>query len=119
MKTQPKAFTGLGVCFRTDQLNSTQMTTRINRAHLDAKADTLNVMMKTPAAPYRTVDGKAAANVGNYHISGAYGGYCLHRMATEGGGAHDVFSVGHVPARELAGLMSAYMAGMYDNTRNA
>ena len=95
------------------------MTTRTTRAHLDAKAATLNSMTKSPAEPYRTVDGKAVANVGNYHISGAYGGYCLHRMVNEGGGARDVFNIGHIPARQLAALMSAYTTGLYDATRGA
>jgi hypothetical protein len=94
------------------------MTTRITRAFLDAKTATLNSMTKSPAEPYRTVDGKAVANVGNYHISGAYNGYCLHRM-TEGGGASDVLDCGHTSTRELAGLMSAYMAGLYDATKGA
>lgn len=93
------------------------MTTRITRAHLDAKAATINNMTKSPAEPSRMVDGKYRANVGNYHIDCAYGGYSLHRMATEDGGAVDVFNVGHIPARELAGLMSAYTAGLYDATR--
>lgn len=87
---------------------------RITRAHLEAKADTINSMTKSPSEPYRTVDGKLTANVGNYHISRAYGGYCLHRMCNESGGVSDVFSCGHIPARELAGLMSAYMSGLYD-----
>jgi hypothetical protein len=95
------------------------MTSRITRAHLDAKAQTINSMTKSPAEPYRTVNGKAVANKGNYHISGAYGGYSLHRMSNEGGGVSDVFNTGHIPARELAGLMSAYMAGMYDATKGA
>jgi hypothetical protein len=93
------------------------MSTRITRKHLDAKADTLNRMTNSPVESSRTVDGKWTANVGNYHVSGAYGGYCLHRMVTEGGGASDVFSCGHISARELAGLMSAYMAGLYDAAR--
>ena len=93
------------------------MSTRITRAFLDAKARTLNGMTKSPVEPYRTVDGKAVANVGNYHVSGAYGGYCLHRMATEGGGVNDVFNCGHISARQLAALMSAYTAGLYDATR--
>jgi hypothetical protein len=93
------------------------MSTRITRAHLDAKVATINSMTKSPSEPYRTVDGKYVANKGNYHISNAYGGYCLHRMATESGGVSDVFSCGHVPARELAGLMSAYTAGLYDATK--
>lgn len=93
------------------------MTTRITRAHLDAKAATINSMMGAPAEPYRTVNGKAVANVGNYHISGAYGDYCLHRMCNESGGVSDVFNCGHIPARQLAALMSAYTAGLYDATR--
>lgn len=93
------------------------MTTRITRAHLDAKVATINSMRGAPAEPYRTVNGKAVANVGNYHISGAYGGYCLHRMCNESGGVSDVFSCGHIPARQLAALMSAYTAGLYDATR--
>jgi hypothetical protein len=94
------------------------MSTRITRAFLDAKTATLNSMTKSPAEPYRTVDGKAVANVGNYHISGAYNGCCLHRM-TEGGGASDVLDCGHISTRELARLMSAYMAGLYDATKGA
>jgi hypothetical protein len=95
------------------------MKTRIIRSLLDAKAATLNSMTKSPAEPYRTVDGKAVANKGNYHISGAYGGYCLHRMCNEGGGVSDVFDCGHITAKQLAALMSAYMSGLYDATRGA
>ena len=90
------------------------MTQRITRAHLDAKADTINSMTKSPTEPSRMVDGKWVANVGNYHISGAYGGYCLHRMSNESGGVSDVISCGHIPAKQLAALMSAYTAGLYD-----
>jgi hypothetical protein len=108
---------GFGVRIFATIHESTVMTTRTTRAHLDAKAATLNSMTKSPVEPSRMVDGKWTANVGNYHISGANGGYCLHRMATEGGGVSDVFDCGHISARELAGLMSAYMAGLYDATR--
>lgn len=93
------------------------MTQRITRAHLDAKCDTLNRMTKSPTEPSRMVDGKWTANVGNYHISGAYDGYSLHRMSNESGGVSDVFNCGHIPARQLAALMSAYTAGLYDATR--
>ena len=93
------------------------MTTRITRAHLDAKARTLNGMTNSRVESSRMVVGKWTANVGNYHISCAYGGYSLHRMVTEGGGARDVFDCGHIPARQLAALMSAYTTGLYDATR--
>ncbi len=92
------------------------MSTRITRAFLEAKARTINSMTKSPDEPSRMVDGKYVSNVGNYHISGAYGGYSLHRMSNGAGGVSDVFDCGHVPARELAGLMSAYTAGLYDAT---
>jgi hypothetical protein len=95
------------------------MTTRITRAFLDAKADTINRMTNSPVESSRMVDGKWTANVGNYHISSAYGGYCLHRMVNEGGGARDVFDCGHITARQLAALMSAYTAGLYDASRGA
>jgi hypothetical protein len=91
------------------------MTTRITRAHLDAKAATINSLTKSPSEPY--TGGKA--NKGNYHISGSYGGYSLHRMANESGGVNDVFGCGHITAKQLAGLMSAYTAGLYDATRGA
>jgi hypothetical protein len=90
------------------------MTQRITRAHLDAKVATINSMTKSPTEPSRMVDGKWTANVGNYHLSGAYGGYSLHRMSNESGGVSDVFSCGHIPAKQLAALMGAYTAGLYD-----
>jgi hypothetical protein len=94
------------------------MTQRITRAHLEAKAATINSMTKSPAESSRMVEGKYRANVGNYHISGSYGGYCLHRMANEAGGVNDVFNTGHITARHLAALMSAYTAGLYDASKN-
>ena len=93
------------------------MTHRITRAHLEAKAATINSMTKSPLESSRMVEGKYRANVGNYHISGSYGGYCLHRMANESGGVNDVFDTGHITARQLAALMSAYTAGLYDASK--
>jgi hypothetical protein len=36
----------------------------------------------------------------------------LHRITNAGGGVSNPLSVGYVPARELSGLLSAYIAGM-------
>ena len=71
--------------------------TRITEAMLDARAARLNRMTGSPAEPY--TNGKA--NVGNYHISHAYGGVCLHRMYNEGGGVSCPIIGGHVPKSEL------------------
>ncbi len=92
------------------------MTQRITQAHLKAKIATLNRMMGKPEQPYqdeRDQDGRLVPNVGTFMLSGAYGGYSVHRMC-QGGGAADVLSIGHVKARELADLLSAYMRGIYD-----
>jgi hypothetical protein len=81
---------------------------RITDAHLQAAADRLNRITGSPMAPY--ANGKA--QIGNYHISHAYGGVCLHRMHNEGGGVSSPLSTGHVTKRELLGLMQAYISGL-------
>jgi hypothetical protein len=81
---------------------------RITESHLQAKIDRLNRITGSPAEPWTA--GKA--NIGNYHLSHAYGGVCLHRMHNSGGGVSSPLSTGHVSKRELAGLLSAFIAGI-------
>lgn len=81
---------------------------RITEKHLQAVVDRLNRITGSPVAPY--IDGKA--QIGNYHISHAYGGVCLHRMHNEGGGVSSPLSTGHITKRELAGLLHAFIAGI-------
>lgn len=58
-------------------------------------------------------DGKWQPVPNSYHLSGAYGGYSLHRMVDDGGsGVHDVFSMGHMPKRELYDLMHGFLRGV-------
>lgn len=83
---------------------------RITRADLDGAVDLLNRIAGTPTRPYRF--NTRTANIGNYHLSGAYGGWALHQMANEGGGIRDIFNMGHMPARELYNLIHAYRKGM-------
>lgn len=82
---------------------------RITLAQLDATVDLINEVTQSPATPW--TDGKS--NIGNYHISQAYGGYSLHRMSNEGGGVRDVFSCGHVPKRNLHDRLWAYYYGIH------
>ena len=88
------------------------MANRITEAMLEARVARLNKMTGSPAAPYSHVDGKLTANIGNYHISHAYGGVCLHRMHTDGGGVSCPLISYHTTKRELLGLIDAYMAGL-------
>lgn len=84
------------------------MKHRVTQAQLQAAVDRINRMTESPMTPY--VDGKI--QVGNYHLSGAYGGVCLHRMRNESGGVSSPLSTGHIPKRELLNLMHAYILGL-------
>lgn len=74
----------------------------------------LNNMTGNPVEAYKKSEGgKYTACIGNFHISQAYGGYSLHQMVTDGGGVTDIFSRGHITARELYELIHAFRRG-YD-----
>lgn len=83
---------------------------RITSKTLYKLADQLNVMV---GAPEHAWIGEKA-QVGHYYISGAYGGYALHKIINEAGGAEDVFGIGHMPARQLYNMMRAYKQGIWE-----
>ena len=83
---------------------------RVTKKMLEAKVELLNKVTNSPQE-YRT---GSNTNIGHYMLDGAYGGYALHRVMNETGGVNNVFRCGHVPARELAGLVDAYIQGIYD-----
>ena len=86
---------------------------RITVAQLQAVIDRINRETDSPAEPYiRDADGKLRAQIGNYHLSRAYGGFELCRMVTEGGGVSSPLRTGHIPARDLMNRMHAYLAGL-------
>ncbi len=81
--------------------------------HLEAKINHLNKITGSPETPWlKNGDGKCHAQIGNYHLGQAYGGTCLLRMHNGGGGVEDIFGCGHMPKRELAARISAFMMGM-------
>ena len=81
---------------------------RVTEKQLQAIVDRLNRITGSPMKPY--VDGKA--QIGNYHLSHAYGGVCLHRMHNENGGVSSPLSTGHISKRELMGLLYAFISGI-------
>lgn len=91
------------------------MSNRVTAAHLEAIVNRINRLTNSPTKPYEMIDGKYKANIGCYHLSQAYGGYALHRMSNECGGVTDSLSRGHMPKRELAELMYAYIRGIEQN----
>lgn len=86
--------------------------TRLTRKQLEQSVQTLNEITNSPLEAYSKVGDKWVANIGNFHISGAYGGFSLHQMVNDGGGVRDVFYCGHVPARELFDRIHAYRRGI-------
>jgi hypothetical protein len=85
---------------------------RITRKELDGSINYLNRITGNAAEPYRKEGDKWVANIGNFHVSGAYGGFALHQMGNEDGGIRDIFQQGHMPMRELYSLVYAYAKGI-------
>ena len=73
---------------------------RITTKQLELAIDTLNEKKGTPATPY-TIDGKFKANIGNYHVSQAYGGNRLDQIVNENGGIRVISQGGYISKREL------------------
>lgn len=89
------------------------MANIITVKNLQAVVDRINKATDSPAEQYyRNDTGKAiAANIGNYHLSGAYSGYALHRTVNASGGIRDISNSGYMSKRALYDLMHAYLAG--------
>ena len=76
------------------------MKTRIKNSDLENALFALNDSQGTPQEPWSRKDGKNSANVGNYHLSQAYGGYNVIKMVNTGGGCSEPAGGGHVTKRE-------------------
>jgi hypothetical protein len=83
-------------------------TNRISIKDLERLTLIINEATGSPVVPY--ADGKA--QIGNYHISQAYGGVCLHRMHSEGGAITTPLCSYHEPKRDLYNRMVAFIAGI-------
>lgn len=80
---------------------------RITEKMLQARIDYLNKITGNPATPY--TDRKA--NIGNYHLSSAYGGVNLNQMHNDGGGVTCPLGSYHRPKGELMRELDAFIAG--------
>lgn len=86
---------------------------RITNKMLELKVEYLNEITGNPKAPYsKGKDGKHRANIGNYHLSFAYGGVCVHKMHNEGGGVTTPIVRYHVKKRELYEKLCSYIDGI-------
>jgi hypothetical protein len=92
---------------------------QITIKQLQTEVERLNQLTGSPLTPYtRSDDGKLRGNVGNFHLSQAYGGVGIHRMANESGGVTTPVFHGYIPKREAFGRIVAHIAGI-ESARNA
>ena len=89
---------------------------RITRKHLEAQAYRINRITGSPDTRWNE---NGTMNIGHYYISGAYGGYNLARIVGDGGAESCPLHCGHIPARELSGLMYAFVYGIIEGERVA
>ena len=87
--------------------------TRMTMKYLEARVEYLNKLTDNPLTPWsQNKAGKFRANIGNYHLDGAYGGWQLVQHMNEGGGVTVPLSTGHVSKRELAEKLDAFISGL-------
>lgn len=84
---------------------------QITKKQLELIVDRINEVTGSNPVPWSTKGKKYKSNIGNFHLSWAYGGVALHRMMNESGGVTDIFS-GHMTKRHLANRMWAYLSGL-------
>jgi hypothetical protein len=87
-------------------------TKRVTETILQSRIDYLNAVTGMPLTTWGRVGSKNVAQIGNYHLSGAYGGWRLEQIASEGGSIRDVFRCGYVSKRELLALIDAMLVGI-------
>jgi hypothetical protein len=84
------------------------MSNRITDSMLEARIKWLNKLTNSPETPYS--NGKA--NIGNWHLSHAYGGVCVNRMVNENGGASAPIIGYHTTKRECFDALCAFISGI-------
>ena len=89
------------------------MTQRISIKRLEAMVEHLNKITDSPSAAHtRQANGKLVANIGNWHVSQAYGGVCVERMTNESGGVSCPIWMGYIPKREAYDRLSSFIRGL-------
>jgi hypothetical protein len=86
---------------------------RVSMKELEFLAKQINEACGTPTECWtKQPDGTFKANIGCYHLAGAYSGYALECIHNESGGVVTVLG-GFMPKRELAGKMRAFLHGIH------
>jgi hypothetical protein len=85
--------------------------TIVTQKQLEAVVERINTITKSPIETWkRDKNNKLKAQIGNYHLYGAYGAVALHRIVSDGGGVEEIIHLG--TKRELLNCMWAYISGL-------
>ena len=85
---------------------------RITLKMLENKIDYLNQITGSPSTAYtRQGNGNLKANVGHWHLDGAYGGWQVARMYNEGGAITTRDCGGFGTKREVYDKLCAFIDG--------
>jgi hypothetical protein len=79
---------------------------------LEALCELINTATGSPLTPYTRTESGLTANLGNFHLSGAYGGVCVHRMHNQSGGVTEPIWSGHISKAKAETKMRAYLRGL-------
>ena len=86
---------------------------RITEKDIKSRIDYLNRITGNAQTTYtKQDDGTIKANIGNYYLSCAYGGYKLEQICNDGGGCSDISRQGYGTKRELYNFLNAYIDGI-------
>ena len=89
------------------------MTNRITEKMIQTRVDYLNKITGSPMQPYaKNENGEMKAQIGNFHMSHAYGGVCIHRMMNDGGGVDTPIISYHAPKRECFEALCNFISGI-------
>ena len=90
---------------------------RITKKDLESRISYLNRITGNANETYtKQDDGTFRANIGNYYLSGAYGGVKLEQICSDGGGCSDVSRQGFGTKRALYDWINAYIDGINAKT---
>ena len=85
---------------------------RVTIKQIESQINYLNKITGNPEHPWKREGNHNKAQIGNYHLSQAYGGVCLHQIVNTGGGVRTPLSPGHVPRRDLYNQLTAFIRGI-------
>ena len=97
------------------QTNKRKYIMKTSIKTLEYLVSQINTLTDSPATPYTRDGDKMKANIGNFHLSQAYGGVCVHRMANDSGACSEPIWSGHGTRKEAEMKLRAYISGLQAN----